>query len=227
MSLYYVEQGEGEPLVLLHGNGEDHTYFKKQMEPFSEKFRVIAIDTRGHGKSPRGDAPFTFEQFAEDLKEFFDEHELTGVNLLGFSDGGNIALTFALKYQRYLKRLILNGANLSPKGLNSVYFSFLAARYRTAAFLSLFDKKAALKKEMLALMVKQPNISSRDLGKLAVPTLVIAGTQDLILREHTELIYQNIYDAELCFIEGTHFIAANASEEFNSRVLKFLRKKAP
>ena len=61
-----VEAGEGFPLVLLHGNGEDHTYFKRQMEPFSQRFRVIAVDTRGHGESPRGTAPFTLEQFAED-----------------------------------------------------------------------------------------------------------------------------------------------------------------
>ena len=63
-----VEAGEGFPLVLLHGNGEDHTYFKRQMGPFSQHFRVIAVDTRGHGESPRGTAPFTLEQFAEDLK---------------------------------------------------------------------------------------------------------------------------------------------------------------
>ena len=67
-----VEAGEGFPLVLLHGNGEDHTYFKRQMGPFSQHFRVIAVDTRGHGESPRGTAPFTLEQFAEDLKEFLD-----------------------------------------------------------------------------------------------------------------------------------------------------------
>ena len=55
IALNYVETGEGFPLVLLHGNGEDHTYFKRQMEPFSLKYRVIALDTRGHGKSPRGE----------------------------------------------------------------------------------------------------------------------------------------------------------------------------
>ena len=59
-----VEAGEGFPLVLLHGNGEDHTYFKRQMGPFSQHFRVISVDTRGHGESPRGTAPFTLEQFA-------------------------------------------------------------------------------------------------------------------------------------------------------------------
>ena len=88
IALNYVETGEGFPLVLLHGNGEDHTYFKRQMEPFSLKYRVIALDTRGHGKSPRGSAPFTLDQFAEDLREFLDQRGIAKCHLLGFSDGG-------------------------------------------------------------------------------------------------------------------------------------------
>ena len=70
IQLNYMEGGEGFPLILLHGNGEDHSYFQYQMEPFSVKYRVIAPGTRGHGKSPRGTAPFTLNQFADDLKDF-------------------------------------------------------------------------------------------------------------------------------------------------------------
>ena len=64
---HYIEKGAGEPLILLHGNGEDCSYFVHQMEPFAELFRVFALDTRGHGQSPRGDAPFTIRQFSADL----------------------------------------------------------------------------------------------------------------------------------------------------------------
>lgn len=71
--LYYKEKGQGEPLILLHGNRENHEYFRNQIEYFSKSYRVIALDTRGHGKSPRGDEPFTIRQFAEDLREFMDE----------------------------------------------------------------------------------------------------------------------------------------------------------
>ena len=115
ITLNYAEAGAGFPLVLLHGNGENHTYFKRQMEPFSQQYRVIALDTRGHGKSPRGTAPFTLEQFAGDLKEFLDQRGITKCHLLGFSDGGNIALLFALRYPQYVEKLILNGANLTPE----------------------------------------------------------------------------------------------------------------
>ena len=92
--LYYTEQGQGTPFVLLHGNGESSDYFSHQIEHFSKTYRVIAVDTRGHGKSPRGDAPFTLAQFVEDLKQLLDYLELKKIILLGFSDGGNIAMMF-------------------------------------------------------------------------------------------------------------------------------------
>ena len=120
--LYYEKAGDGEPLILLHGNGEDGTYFKHQMEYFSKDYRVIAIDTRGHGKSPRGEKPFTIRQFAEDLNGFMEEQGMEKAHLLGFSDGGNIALAFALRYPGKVESLILNGANLCPAGVKPCRF---------------------------------------------------------------------------------------------------------
>lgn len=72
IDLYYQEKGNKDktPLILLHGNGEDGSYFKNQIDYFSDKYRVIALDTRGHGKSPRGTEPFTIEQFSCDLYDF-------------------------------------------------------------------------------------------------------------------------------------------------------------
>ena len=63
---YYIEKGQGEPLILLHGNGEDSTYFVNQIDEFSSYYRVLALDTRGHGQTPRGEASFTIRQFADD-----------------------------------------------------------------------------------------------------------------------------------------------------------------
>ena len=96
MKLYYKEAGKGFPLILLHGNGENGGYFEHQIGYFQDKYRVIALDTRGHGKSPRGEKPFTIRQFAEDLHDFMDEQEIEKAHILGFSDGGNTALKFAL-----------------------------------------------------------------------------------------------------------------------------------
>ena len=98
IDLYYQEKGNKEPFILLHGNGEDGTYFKHQMEYFSDRYRMIALDTRGHGKSPRGVASFSIEQFSDDLNEFMVSQGISKTVILGFSDGANIAMRFAIKY---------------------------------------------------------------------------------------------------------------------------------
>ena len=114
---FFIEKGQGEVLLFLHGNGESSDYFQGQIDEFAQYYHVYAIDTRGHGKTPRGNAPFTIRQFAEDLLGFMDDHQIKKAHLLGFSDGGNIAMVFALKYPAKVNRLILNGANLNAKGV--------------------------------------------------------------------------------------------------------------
>ncbi|MBO7523483.1 MAG: alpha/beta hydrolase, partial [Bacteroidales bacterium] len=79
---FYIEKGEGEPLILLHGNGENCEYFEHQIETFSTKYHVYAIDTRGHGKTPGGDKEFSIRQFAGDLEDFMDEHDIKKSHLL-------------------------------------------------------------------------------------------------------------------------------------------------
>jgi len=223
IELHWIEKGQGEPLVLLHGNGEDVGYFRRQMDYFPRRYRVIAVDTRGHGQSPRGTAPFTFGTFARDLKNFLDRRGLSRVNLLGFSDGGNIALTFALKYPEYLRSLVLDGANLFPGGVRRRFQIPIILGYWAACLTARFDPKAVPKREMMALMVEQPNIDPKDLAAVAVPTLVIAGTQDMITEKHTKLIHQSIPGSRLVLLEGDHFIAAKNSAAFNRAVEEFLQ----
>lgn len=222
IQLYSIEKGTGMPLVLLHGNNEDSSYFKYQMEYFSKKYCVIAVDTRGHGKSPRGTKPFTLEQFAEDLKEFLDSRGLRKIHLLGFSDGGNIALLFALKYPEYIEKLILNGANLEPNGVKPRIQIPDQFRYLWLSCKVLFDKRAIPQKEMLGLMITQPDIHRGRLMALTMPVLVIAGTEDMIKNSHTEAIARSIKYGELCIIKGDHFIAAGNPEVFNKKVEVFL-----
>ena len=225
IALNYIEAGEGFPLVLLHGNGEDYTYFKRQMEPFSQQYRVIALDTRGHGKSPRGTAPFTLEQFAGDLKEFLDQRGITKCHLLGFSDGGNIALLFALRYPQYVEKLILNGANLTPDGVKLSTQLPIAAGWCVSGVCGLFSKKAKANWEMLNLMVTQPHIRPQTLEKLAVPTLVIAGERDMIKEKHTRLIAASLPNSKLVILPGDHFVARRNWQQFNPAVQAFLAER--
>lgn len=224
IKLNYIEKGTGFPMILLHGNGENLEYFQHQVEYFSKAYRVIAIDTRGHGGSPRGQAPFTLEQFAEDLKAFLDQMKISKTILLGFSDGGNTALLFTLKYQSYVRALILNGANLNPKGVKRSWQIPIEIGYKMTSLLAPFSKAAAAKKELLGLMVTQPDIPCETLRKIEVPTLVIVGTKDMILEHHTNEIHRYLRRSKLVMVEGDHFIADKKAPAFNKAVEHFLKQ---
>ena len=222
IQLNYVEQGTGFPLVLLHGNGEDHTYFKRQMEPFAQKYRVIALETRGHGQSPRGTAPFTLEQFAEDLKGFLDGMGIEHCHLLGFSDGGNIALLFALKYSEYVEKLIVNGANLNPEGLRGDIQLPIVREWMGLRARAKVEPKVRPQLELLELMVTQPHIDPASLSALTMPVLVVAGKDDMIKEAHTRGIAAAIPGSRLAILTGDHFVARRNADAFNPLVLDFL-----
>ena len=218
IKLNYEEKGSGDVLFLLHGNGEDHTNFGAQMEYFSKQYRVIALDTRGHGASERGVKPFTISQFADDLYDFMQEKGISKANILGFSDGGNIALVFALRHPSMVDRLILNGANLFNDGCKKAVNKWVETEYKRA--LESGDKATA---ELMALMIFEPNLKAQDLKVLKMPVLVIAGTDDMILKNHTKLIAHSIANSKLVFIEGDHFIAYKNPVAFNAAVDDFLK----
>ena len=219
---HYIEQGKGFPLILLHGNGEDCSYFLHQMEPFAQHFRVLAIDTRGHGKTPRGERPFTIRQFADDLLAFMDQHAIEKAHILGFSDGGNIAMVFALAHPERVERLILNGANLDASGVKRKIQIPIEIGYRIARLFAGMSPKAKRNAEMLGLMVNDPNVKPEELARMQCPTLVVAGDKDMIKDQHTRLIATSIPGAALSIIPGSHFIANQRPEAFNEVVLRFL-----
>ena len=225
IQLNFIEQGEGQPLILLHGNGEDSKYFTHQISHFSKKYCILAIDTRGHGKSPRGDKPFTIKQFAEDLNDFLNENGIAKAIILGFSDGGNIALEFAMKYPERVEKLLLNGANLFPSGVKPLYQWPIEIGYRIAKLFSKKSEKALRNTEMLGLMVNEPHIDPYELAALTMPVLVVAGTKDMIKESHTRLIYKSLPNAQLTFIEGDHFVANKRPEMFNAAVERFLHSE--
>lgn len=221
---FYIDKGQGDPVILLHGNGENCTYFKNQIDVFAEKYRVYALDTRGHGKTPRGDSPFTIRQFADDLLGFMNEHHIERSHLLGFSDGGNIAMVFAIRHPERVDRLILNGANLNAGGVRRSTQIPIEIGYRIAKRFSNKSDSARLNSEMLGLMVNDPNVDSKELKRISAKTLIIAGTKDMILESHTRLIAECIPDSRLTFIRGDHFIANKKPDEFNRVVLDFLKE---
>ena len=213
---FYIEKGRGFPLILLHGNGENSFYFKHQIDEFSRYYHVYAIDTRGHGKTARGTAPFKIQQFADDLYYFMQDKNISKAHILGFSDGGNIAIYFALKYPDKLSELILNGANLFPEGMKDSVLLEIQEEYKST-------KQNSPQAEMLELMLNEPDISPEELKNISCRVLVIAGKDDMIKEEHTRLIAESIENSRLEIIEGNHFIAYRQYREFNRIVLDFLK----
>lgn len=226
VELHYVVRGSGKPLILLHGNGEDATYFSHQIVYFQKSYRVIAIDTRGHGKSPRGGEPFTISQFADDLYDFMRQHEIRRADMLGFSDGANIALLFTIRHPERVNRLILNGANLNPGGLRTTVRFSLMKEYRAAKAAADAEESAEAyrKVELLELMLKGPDIPINELREVRVPTLVIVGEDDMIKKSHSKKIFNKLPAAKLSIIPGNHFIANENYDLFNLEVAKFLEE---
>ena len=219
IKLHYTEHGSGEPLILLHGNGEDSSYFERQIAFFQNRYRVIAVDTRGHGKSPRGTAPLTLNKFADDLRAFMDELNIASAHILGFSDGANVAMLFALAHPTRVKSLVLNGGNLFPEGLTEQTRREIDEEYEQAVAA---NDECLL--ELLRLMIDEPQIDPVQLSELSIPTLVVAGTDDMIEETHTRLIAESIPNAQLTLIEGTHFVAFENPDAFNRVVSEFLVK---
>jgi pimeloyl-ACP methyl ester carboxylesterase len=220
---FFVEKGKGKAIILLHGNGGSSDYFREQMDEFSKLYHVYAVDTRGHGRTPRGEKPFTIRQFAADLLGFMDEHRIGKAHLLGFSDGANIAMVFAIQHPDRVDQLILNGANLNADGVKKSTQIPIEIGYRIARSFSGKTDSARRNAEMLGLMVNEPNVSPNELAGIRARTLVIAGTRDMIKEAHTRMIADCIPDARLVFVKGNHFIAHSHPADFNRAVLDFLR----
>ena len=150
------------------------------------------------------------------------EKDIEKAHILGFSDGGNIALEFALNYPEKVEKLILNGANLFPSGVKPLYQWPIEIGYRIAKMFSKKSIEAKQNAEMLGLMVNEPHIEPSELSRLTMPVLVIAGTKDMIKESHTKLIYKSLPNAKLEIIEGNHFVANKNPELFNKTVERFL-----
>ena len=214
----YIEKGSGEYLILLHGNGEDSSYFENQLEAFSKYFKVIALDTRGHGNTPRGEGEFSLQRFAEDLYLFMKEKGISKANILGFSDGANIAILFALSYPECVLKLVLDGGNIFPMGLKPKVLNEIIADWNRTRK----NPSRKRQEELLCLMVREPKLRFSDLVKIDAKSLVIVGSEDVIRRKHSIMIAKSIKNGEFAEIEGGHDIAYSKYSEFNEIVLRFL-----
>ena len=222
---YYEVYGHGQPVLLIHGNGGSIADFKKLIGDFAEHHTVIAMDSRGQGKSEMGTATLTYEQMADDSNALLDYLKLAHVDILGWSDGGIIGLLISIHHPDKVNRLAVMGANLEPQAAYAWAIDGVA-RARDKLLLELAHsndpKPVQVKLQLLDLLGNQPHIPLTDLGKIQAPTLVMAGDRDVIRDDHTLSLFHAIPQSQLAIFPGaTHMIPLEDPVRFNQVVLHF------
>ena len=188
VELYYEKVGAGRPLLLVHGNGEDHSIFNEAVKALKKDFCCYAVDSRSHGRSTRVKT-LHYEDMADDMIALMEALDLRDVLFYGFSDGGVVGLLAASRCER-ITTLIVSGANLSPDGVSR--------RIR----MLIWGMNKLKPDDKLALMLREPRITDETLRSIKAETLVLVGTGDLILPEETRHIAAAIPGARLQFVEG-------------------------
>ncbi len=226
IDLYYEIYGEGEPLLLLHPNSGSIAAMAPQIEEFSKKYRVIAPDNRGHGRSGTGGGQLTYPLMADDFDKLLDQLGVKSAHVVGWSDGGILGLLLAIHHPDKVGKLAIMGANLNPQGAHDWALEWVAREVEEAnKHLANGDEDPGLKIHLqrMELLGKQPQIPVSELKKIDAPALVMAADRDVIRNEHTLLIFDNIPRSQLDIFPGaTHMIPAEQPVRFNQSVLRFL-----
>lgn len=222
--IYYEVYGTvtSTTMVMLHGNMQNARYFKKQIEFFKAYYQIITIDSRGHGKSEFGHLRLSLEVLAEDVIKILDTLNVTQAIILGFSDGGNIAVKIAQRIPKRLVAVIAVGSNLSPLGLKPVLrfpVQLLFFIAKGLGRINWFDRKA----QKLALMIHEPNIHESQLNQIFVPVLVLSGQFDVIHRQHTKIIAKELPISEWVVLKHSgHNLLRWKARKANQIILNFL-----
>jgi pimeloyl-ACP methyl ester carboxylesterase len=223
--LYYETYGEGRPLLLLHINGGSINNFSNQIPYFATGYRVIAVDTRAHGKSAdRGDS-LSFEQMADDFNALLDSLHIDSCNVIGWSDGGISGLQLAIRHPEKVGKLVVSGPNIYPDTTGLVPFIYHYLE-RLADTLKQKPQTADVKNQLkiIELDLKEPHSMTLDqLQGIHCPTLVMGGDHDGIPSYHLWLISQHIPQSYLWIVPNSgHSVAIYKKDQFNSVIEDFL-----
>jgi pimeloyl-ACP methyl ester carboxylesterase len=187
--IFYGKNGSGRPMILLHGNGEDHHIFDKLSEKLKDDFTLYAIDSRNHGHSEKtGD--YSYMTMAKDVYAFIEALRLNDVNIIGFSDGAIIALLLAMNHGETIRKMALLGVNLKPGDFTEESYNFIKETYEET------------KDPLFKLMLEEPNIELDDVRNVRVPALLIAAENDIYRPETFTNLLNALPNAALKIMPG-------------------------
>ena len=212
--MHYARVGAGRPIVLIHGNAEDHNLFRVEIGQLVRAgFEVFAPDSRGHGANePMPE--YHYDEMAEDIYQFIRAMGLEKPAVYGHSDGGILALLIELRHPGTIGVMALSGTNLSPEGIIPDFVEEYTQRNQKNP------------DPLVTLMLTEPHIDPKSLQRITIPVLVTVGDNDLILRSETDQIMANLPNAELVVVEDAdHGSYIVDSEVMGHLLIDFLCRK--
>lgn len=227
IKMYYEFYGEGEPLVLIHGNGQSIIDLKHQIKYLSTKFKVLVADSRGHGKSDLNTKKLTYGMMVDDWFTLLSHLGLKKVNVFGWSDGGVIGLKLTIQHPELINKLAIMGTNTLPPEHSAYPWAIKSVNIldkHIDEMIAVNDTSNdwRLSKQLVGLLFSDPEISNAQLASIKAPVLVMAGDKDVIIAEHTLSIFQNLKNSHLAIFSGqTHFAPITDPTMFNSTLGRF------
>ncbi len=234
--LYVQTFGSGAPIVFLHG-GLHHfdDSFAAQRDAFARDRRVIGIDQRGHGHSPDVEAPFSYREMAEDTAALIRDLGFGPVDVVGHSDGGNVALLLAARHPTLVRRVAVSGANLRasrpPEELQRrAAMPEAQVAERLSAFRNEFvrvapdgaQRWAGFAAKSWRLWLTPVVITAEDLRAIQAPVLVMAGDRDIVPLEETLELYRGLARGQLLVLPGTgHDTFVQRPDAVNAALRRF------
>lgn len=212
VTLNYELAGEGKPVVLVHGNGGRHQAFSVEIKQLVDAgYKVYAVDSRGQGANEPLEE-YHYADMAEDMYQFITTLDLDKPAYYGWSDGGIIGLMLELAHPGTVSLMAISGANLNPEGADPEVIAMIA------------DAVEENPDPLSSMMLVEPNIDPESLKTIEIPVLVTAGSEDVILPEHTQLIADSLPNAQLEIVEGEgHETYIEGSEIMGNMLIDFLQ----
>jgi pimeloyl-ACP methyl ester carboxylesterase len=231
--IWYAEFGHGEPVLFVHGGLGNSNYWGNQVRAFSGSYRVIVMDSRGHGRSTRDARPFGYDLMASDVVGLLDALKIKKVALVGWSDGAIIGLDIAMHRPERLSKLFAFAANIDPSGVSDasrspVVTQYIARAGREYAALSPTPKEyKTFLSQITGMWNGQPHWTKADFAKIKTPTWIVDADHDEMINHDQPRTMADWTPGAGLLIEPevSHFAFLQDPAQFNKDLAHFLEKR--